>query len=359
MLDDMNPIKKKMLALIVVAILLISGVMAYTLMHSEERTAADTEDRLVIYSYDSFVSWGLSNSTIHRFEQMYNVTVEVRTYGDAGSVLNRVITEKSNPQADVIVGVDNSLLQKALDADVLDVYKPENISKVSQDLIFDSTYHVVPYDYGYIALVYNKSVVTEPPQTFEDLLSPQWKDRIILENPQTSSTGLAFLDWTIAANNNELNTTYWQALSKNAKITESWDSAFDMFEKGEGDIMVSYATDPAYYVEYYGDTNYSASFLKINDAGKTTGYLQVEGLGVIKGCQHPDLARKFVEFALTEDFQKEIPLTNWMFPANPAAPLPASFDYAMHPQTDLSIDPQVLGENQNTWLDEWARAVQA
>ncbi len=357
MLDDMNPIKKKMLVLTLAALIVISGIAAYSIIHRENTTPA--ENRLVIYSYDSFVSWGLSNSTIHKFERMYNVTVEVRTYGDAGSVLNRAITEKSNPQADVIVGVDNSLLQKALSADVLDVYRPENISKVSQNLIFDPTYHVVPYDYGYIALVYNRSVVTEPPQTFEDLLLPEWKDRIILENPQTSSTGLAFLDWTIAANDNQLNTTYWRALSKNAKITESWDSAFDMFDKGEGDIMVSYTTDPAYYVEYYNDTNYAASFLKINDTGKTTGYLQVEGLGVVKGCQHPNLAKKFVEFALTEDFQKEIPLTNWMFPANPAAPLPASFDYAVHPQTDLVIPPDVLGEKQNEWLDEWARAVQA
>ena len=358
MLDDMNPVRKKMLAIAVAAVIMAGIVVGYAVWHGVEERGS-SEDRLVIYSYDSFVSGGLSNSTIHKFERLYNVTVEVRTYGDAGAVLNRAILEKSNPQADIIVGVDNSLLHKALNNDVLEPYEPPNIGNVPEKLIFDPTYHVVPFDYGYVALVYNRSVVSDPPETFEDLLSPQWKGRLILESPQTSSIGLAFLDWTIAAGGNRFKATYWQKLAENARITDGWDSAIEMFENGEGDIMLSYATDPAYYVEYYNDTNYAASFLKIDGDGNTTGYLQIEGMGMVKNCKHPGLARKFLEFALTEDFQKEIPLTNWMFPVNPNVSLPDCFRYAVHPEEDLSIDPEILAENQDVWLDQWARAVQA
>ncbi len=314
------------------------------------------EDTLVIYAYDSFASWGLKNATIPQFEQRYNVHVEVRTYGDAGQVLGKAIMEKSNPQADVIIGVDNSLLQKALDNDVFEPYTPENLSSIPEEFDFDPSHHVVPFDYGYVALVYNKSQVQNPPQTFDDLIKPEWKDKIILEDPRTSSTGMVFLLWSIAANGNEFDADYWSKLSDNAlTITSGWDSAYEMFTSGEAPIVVSYATDPAYWVEYYNDTGYGASFLKVD--GKYSGYLQIEGIGLVKNAKHPDLGKKFIEFALSADFQKEIPLTNWMFPVNPEAPLPHSFEYAVKPEKNLTIPPDLLAEKHDEWIQDWESAV--
>jgi thiamine transport system substrate-binding protein len=356
MLDDMNPIQKKIFAIIVLAVIVIAGAAALVFYYPSGE-GPEKEDKLVIYAYDSFVSWGLKNATIPEFEKEYGVNVEVRTYGDAGQVLGKAIMEKDNPQADVIIGIDNSLLQKALDNDVFEPYTPENLKNIPKEFDFDPTHHVVPFDYGYVALVYNKSQIQNPPQTFDDLIKPEWKDKIILENPSTSSTGMIFLLWTIAANNNTFNSTCWEKLADNAKaITSGWDSAYEMFSAGEAPVVVSYATDPAYWVEYYNNTNYGAAFLKVN--GKYAGYLQIEGMGVVKGCKHPDLAKKFIDFALSEKFQKEIPLTNWMFPVNPNASLPDCFKYAVKPEINLMIPSDVLAENYDNWLNEWKRAVQ-
>ena len=351
----MNMLQKKLISIAILAIAVIAGAGVYVIYQNQ---SGQSENNLVIYAYDSFVSYGLKNSTIPEFEKEYHVKVDVRTFGDSGQVLGKLIMEKSRPQADVMIGVDNSLLQKALDEDVFEPYTPPDLGQIPQDLDFDPTHHVVPFDYGYIALVYNKSEIQEPPRTMADLISPEWKDKIILEDPTTSSTGLAFLLWTIAANNDTFNSTYWAKLADNAKtITSGWDSAYEMFTAGEAPIVVSYATDPAYWVHYYNTTDYGAGFLNIGN--KSTGYLQIEGIGLVKGARHPDLAKKFIEFALSPEFQREIPMTNWMFPANQHAPLPSCFEYAVKPDVNLNIPPQILAENHDIWLDEWEKAVRS
>ncbi len=335
------------------AVLLLMSTIVYASMPA---SAQSSNGDLVIYAYDSFASWGLKNATIPEFEQMYGVHVEVRTYGDSGQVLGKAIMEKKDPQADVIIGVDNSLLQKALDNDVFEPYTPENMSSIPKELDFDPSHHVVPFDYGYVALVYNKSQVSQPPQTFDDLIKPEWKGKIILEDPRTSSTGMIFLLWSIAANDNHFNSSYWTKLSKNSlTITSGWDSAYEMFTAGEAPIVVSYATDPAYWVEYYNSTNYGASFLKVN--GKYAGYLQIEGIGVVKGAKHRELAERFVDFAISPQFQKKIPLTNWMFPVNSNAALPDCFRYAVRPETNLTIPAKILAEKHDEWLQEWQSAI--
>ncbi len=340
---------KTYLAAFIAVFMGISMLMSAAPVHAEDST-------LVIYAYDSFASWGLENATIPKFEEMYGVNVEVRTYGDAGQVLGKAIMEKKDPQADVIIGVDNSLLQKALDNDVFEPYTPENLSSIPSRLDFDPSHHVVPFDYGYVALVYNKSQVQHPPQTFDDLIKPEWKNRFILEDPRTSSTGLAFLLWGIAADGDQFNRSYWSALAGNAlTISSGWDSAYELFTAGEAPIVVSYATDPAYWVEYYNSTNYGASFLKVD--GQYSGYLQIEGIGLVKNAKHPDLAKKFIDFSLSTDFQKEIPLTNWMFPVNPNATLPDCFEYAVRPERNLSIPAELLAEKHDEWLNDWEDAV--
>jgi len=306
---------------------------------------------LTIYSYDSFVSYGLSKKVIPLFEKLYNEKVEVRTYGDAGSLLSRVILEKQRPKADIVLGIDQNLLPRALKENVFVPYKPKNLKNIkNKELIFDTTYHLIPYDFGAIAIVYDKKGLSTPPQTFEELLDPKFKKSLIIEDPRTSSTGLAFLYWTISVYKDGF-TSYWKKLIPNIlTITSGWDEAFNLFSNGEAPMMVSYATDPAYSYENYKTLKYGAVIFKEG------GYIQIEGAGIVKGTKNLESAKKFIEFMLTPEFQREIPLTQWMFPVLNVS-LPVSFKYAARVDKILTIPPEIISKNQDKWIRRWEEII--
>jgi len=306
------------------------------------------EADLTIYAYDSFVSeWGPAGKVIPKFEKKYGVKVEVVSVGDAGQVLSRAILEKNKPNADIVLGIDNNLLSKALDTDILEQYHSPNLERIPDELVFDKSYHVTPFDYGFFAVVYDSNSITDPPKSLEDLAKPAFRKKIILEDPRTSSPGMGFLLWTIAVYGNRY-LEYWKRLMPNIlTITEGWDSAYGLFTNGEAPMVLSYTTSPAYHVEYENTTRYRAAIFKEGN------YLQIEGMGILKGAKHPGLARKFIDFTLTDDFQKEIPLTNWMFPVDPKVELPKSFNYAPKPEKMFSLDTFTIEKMQERWINDW------
>jgi len=310
------------------------------------------EADLTIYAYDSFVSeWGPAGKVIPKFESKYNVKLDVISVGDAGQVLNRAILEVKRPKADIVLGIDNNLLSKAIDSNILESYISPNLNLVPKQLIFDKSHHITPFDYGYFAIVYDTKKISKPPENFEELLSPKYKGKLILEDPRTSSPGLGFLLWTISVYGKDY-LKYWDRLKPNIlTITEGWDSAYGLFTSGEAPMVLSYTTSPAYHVEYENTKRYKAAIFKEGN------YLQIEGMGILKGTKNEKLARKFIDFILTEDFQGEIPLTNWMFPVNPNVKLPASFKYAIKPEKTLSIDTYEIKRNQKKWIDEWLKVI--
>ncbi len=310
------------------------------------------EADLTIYAYDSFVSeWGPAVKVIPKFEKLFNVSVNIISVGDAGQVLNRAILEKKRPKADIVLGIDNNLLSKAVEAEVLEPYRSPNLALIPGELIFDQSNHVTPFDHGYFAIVYDSQKITNPPRSMDDLLRPEYRKKLIFQDPRTSSPGLGFLLWTVAVYG-EGYLDYWRKLTPNIlTITEGWDTAYGLFTSGEAPMVLSYTTSPAYHVEYEDTTRYRAAIFREGN------YLQIEGMGIVKGCKNQDLARKFIDFIITEEFQEEIPLTNWMFPVNPAVELPDSFSYAPKPDKILSLNTYVIERNQERWIDGWLKVV--
>jgi thiamine transport system substrate-binding protein len=307
---------------------------------------------LTIYAYDSFVSeWGPAGVVVPKFEKKYGLDVEMISVGDAGQVLNRAILEKKKPKADIILGIDNNLLSKALDSDILMPYASANLKLIPNELIFDKTYHVTPFDHGFFAIVYDSVKLKNPPKSMEDLLKPEFRNKLILEDPRTSSPGLGFLLWTIKVYGEDY-LEYWERLKPNIlTITEGWDTAYGLFTSGEAPMVLSYTTSPAYHAEYEDTTRYKALIFKEGN------YLQIEGAGILKGSKNIPAAKKFIDFMLTEDFQEEIPLTNWMFPVNKSVSLPDSFKYAPFPDINLSIDSYSIQKNQKKWINDWLKVV--
>ncbi len=312
---------------------------------------ADQYD-LIIYAYDSFVAeWGPAPKVIPKFEKAYGVRVKVVSVGDAGQVLNRAVLEKDNPRADIILGIDNNMLARALEEKVLQPYRSPNLENIPGKFIFDKTFSVTPFDYGYFAIVYDSKALEDPPESLEELTEARFRKKIILEDPRTSSPGLGFLLWTIDVYGDGF-TDYWKRLMPNLlTITDGWDSAYGMFTGGEAPMVLSYTTSPAYHAEYENTDRYRALIFREGN------YIQIEGMGITRGAPHPETARKFIDFILSKDFQEEIPLTNWMYPVDPEVDTPESFRLAPEPDNFLQIPADRIRKNLDTWIDMWMRTV--
>jgi len=305
---------------------------------------------LTIYTYDSMVSeYGIGPKIIPKFEEQCNCKVKMVAKGDAGQVLSTIILEKNSPKADVVIGIDNSLAHRAIEQNVLEEFNPKNISVVPENLKFAGSY-LVPYDFGYLAFVYDSEKVSGL-NSFNDLLNPSLKQKIAIQNPRSSSPGLALLLWTISVYGDPGYKEFWKEFKPNILVvTEGWDESAGLFSAGEIPIYLSYATSPPYYAEFEQINHYLAAEFKEGH------YLQVEGMGIVKGTKNRALAEKFIEFSLGESFQEEVPFNQFMFPVNKDIELPVAFkEYALYPKKQLELDPALVNEKQEEWISEWEK----
>ena len=318
---------------------ILAAVLVVTLIYSGQ---------LVVYTYDSMTA-GLAKKIEPMFEKKYGIDVKFVSFGDAGNIISRVLLEGKKTQADIILGLDQNLLLKAVKEGVLFPYKPKNISRVKKELLYKGGFYAVPYDYGAIAVVYNMETIKNPPKSFGDLLKSEYKRKIVVEDPRTSSTGLAFLLWTVAVYGDNF-TEYWKKLKDNLlTVTAGWDEAFEMLESGEADMMVSYLTDSAYSHYYYGSGKYMPSVFKEGM------FAQVEYVGICRFTDDLDAAKKFVDFMLSDEVQKLIPLNQWMLPVV-NVDLPEVFEkYVPKVEKYVTIDPGKVEKNMERWLKEWER----
>ncbi|HKK66526.1 MAG TPA: thiamine ABC transporter substrate binding subunit [Clostridia bacterium] len=348
--------KKTLIGAIVIVALAIAAAILFIPGTSEAESQDEGQtteaEELIVYAYDSFASdWGPGPEISERFEQEYGITVRLQSVGDAGQVLQKAILEKDDPKADILIGIDNNLITRAKNEDVLEAYTTPNLDKVPQDLVFDPQHYVTPYDYGYFSIIYDTEKIDTPPTSLEDLTAPRFEDKLILMDPRTSSPGLGFLMWTIYAYGDEF-TEYWEQLQSSIlTISEGWDSGYGLFTSGEAPLVLSYTSSPAYHVEYEDSQRYQAALFEEGH------YMQIEGVGMVKDAPHPEAAKRFIDFVLTEGFQEVIPLTNWMYPVLPEIELPESYDFAPQPEKRFYFEAEKIDANRDEWIDSWSRAV--
>ncbi|MHC1604491.1 MAG: thiamine ABC transporter substrate-binding protein [Candidatus Methanofastidiosia archaeon] len=311
------------------------------------------EKELTIYTYDSFVAeWGPGPKVIPLFEEKYGVEVNIVSLGSSGEMISRAMVEKDDPKADILLGINDLQMYKAFSQDLLESYRPNGYEIIPDYLIMDKNWRLTPFDYGFMAIVYDSEVVETPPSSFEDLKDKQWKGKLIVEDPRTSSPGLSLLLWTVAYYGDNFN-DYWADISDTIlTVAPSWNTAYyGIFMEGEAPMVVSYSTSPAYHLEYEKTDRYKAF---IFDEG---GFLQIEGAGIVNGAKHPTLAKKFIDFMISLDFQKEIALTQFMLPVNPEVELPASYEIVPTTQNILPLDRAMVEEKLENWIALWLEAV--
>ncbi len=318
---------------------------------------------LTVMTHDSFA---VSDNVIQAFEQANNVKVTFVKGGDAGEMLNKAILSKSAPLADVLYGVDNTLLSEALDAGIYEPYASPALKNIPAEFQLDSSNQALPVDHGYVCVVYDKAYFSahnlSAPQSLEDLTKSEYKGLLVMENPATSSPGLDFLLATIKHFGDQNYIGYWKQLRANGLVVvDGWETAYyTNFTGGSGQgtqaLVVSYATDPAYEVMSASTPIAEASVAAV--VGPDTCFHQIEFVGILKGTQHLALAQKFVDFMLSASFQTDVPGQMAVYPVASNISLPDAFTkFAPIPSQPAALSADDIAKNHAAWIQVWTNAV--
>lgn len=376
----MKPVKNRIAIAFLILLFVACGTPApeATEAPMPEPTATPEPPTLRVMTYDSF---SVSEEVIAQFEAEHNAKVQFLKAGDTGAMLNQAILSRDNPQADVLYGVDNTFLSRALEADIYVPYEAENLAHIPDRLKLDPQHRVVPTDFGDVCLNYDKAYFEEHdlpvPQSLQDLTKPEYEGLLVVENPASSSPGLAFLITTIGVMGTSEETTsgllgtaegatyldFWAALRENdALVVDGWDTAYySEFSGGSGSegtrpLVVSYATSPAAEV-YFSDAELASPPTGAITAPQTC-FRQIEFAGILKNGQHRELAEAFIEFLLSESFQEDIPLQMWVFPAREDVTLPEVFaEHAQVAEEPVEMAADDIEEQRRAWIEAWTETV--
>lgn len=351
-----------MLALMSVLLLAVAGCqpVAPSVGDAPASQQPDESPTLVLASHDSLA---VSEEVVAQFEAASGVHLQFLQLGDAGEALNKMILSKDAPLADLFFGVDNTFLSRALQAGIFLPYASPLLSQIPDALQLDAQNRLLPVDVGYINLNGDRAWFAERgvplPTRLEDLIDPAYRGLLVVQNPATSSPGLAFLLATIAYFGEEGYLPFWQALRENdVLVTDGWSEAyFERFTVGSGGsgdrpLVVSYTSSPPADVLYATDGRTQPASVNINLAGAV--FRQIEFVGIVDGTQHLAAAQALVDFMLGITFQEDMPLQMFVYPANGNADLPELFtQFAEQPPQSIQLDPATIEANREGWIQAW------
>jgi thiamine transport system substrate-binding protein len=306
---------------------------------------------LTVYTYDSFVSdWGPGPQVEKAFEARCGCDLKFVGTGDGAALLGRLRLEGARTEADVVLGLDTNLTALAAETGLFALHGRDELSFDMPVAWEDPMF--LPYDWGYFAFVYDKEKLPEPPTSFEALAAAPEDLKIVIEDPRSSTPGLGLLLWVKAAYGDRA-PEIWKGLAPHVlTVTKGWSEAYGMFLEGEADMVLSYTTSPAYHLIAEEDDSKAAALF---DEGH---YMQIEVAGAIASSDQLDLAKEFLDFMVSDEFQSIIPTTNWMYPARtPEGGLPDGFETLIAPEKALIYSAGEAAKIREEALEEWRAAL--
>lgn len=315
---------------------------------------------LRLLSHDSFTP---TEGIFDQFTNDTGIRVEIVRSGDAGAMVTKAVLSSGNPEADVLWGVDNTLLSRAVDAEVFVPYVTMHRADLDSEAVALAADGVVtPVDSGDVCINYDKNWFArrsmDPPLTFDALTSPDYRNLLVVPNPVTSSPGLAFLLATIAENGDGWQ-QWWKSLRKNGVLlVESWSDAyyghFTAASDGDRPVVVSYATSPPAEVIFADPRPAEAP----TAVAVRTCFRQYEFAGILRGTKHEKEARRLIDFLVSREFQNDLPLTQFVWPINRIATVPQEFlDYSSRSTNPLAVPPEVIAAKRAEWLDQFSNVM--
>ena len=356
----------KMVCLALVAVVLLAACGEVQTAEPGTTPEATAGPGIVtVMTHDSF---DVSEDVVAAFQEQCNCQVRFLRSGDAGLMLNQALLSADNPLADVIYGVDNTFLSRALAGDILEPYQAPALADIPDELELDPQFRMLPVDFGDVCLNYDKAWFDEhglaPPQGLDALTRPEYKGLTVVENPATSSPGLAFLLATVGRFGERGDydyLDYWAELRANdVLVAGGWEDAywgsFTYASDGDRPIVVSYASSPPVEV-YFAEEPFDTAPTGVVAADGSC-FRQIEFVGILKGTENRELAERWIDFMLGTTFQEDIPLKMFVFPANSEAELPDVFArFTEIPEHPISIDPDAIEANRESWIQAWTRTV--
>lgn len=310
--------------------------------------AAAQGPTLTVYTYDSFVTeYGPGPEVEKRFEAVCGCDLRFVAAGDGAALLGRLKLEGARTEADVVLGLDTNLTAAASETGLIAPHgltPPEGLTVPGgwSDPLF------LPYDWGWFAFVYDATRLANPPASFAELLNAPPEVTLVIQDPRTSSPGLGLAMWVHALYQGRA-AEVWELLAPRiVTVTPGWWEAYSAFLEGEAAMALSYTTSPAYHAMLENDPTKRAAIFAEGHP------VQIEVAGLTTAARDPALARRFLSFMLTEEFQSAIPTANWMYPAlTPAAGLPDAFAALPVPPGSLLTDAAAAAAERERAIFAW------
>ncbi|MFF1705701.1 thiamine ABC transporter substrate binding subunit [Streptomyces sp. NPDC058252] len=345
---------------------------------SSESNGSGASKTITLVSHDS---WAVSKSVLKDFEKQSGYKVKVLKDGDAGQAVNKAILTKDNPQGDVFFGVDNTLLSRALDNGLFQSYEAKGVDRILPEYQVDQDKHrVTPIDSGDICVNYDKAYFSKhkltPPQSFDDLTKPAYKNLLVTENASTSSPGLGFLLGTAAkygdggtSGSSEAGSgggwqDYWKKLKANGvKVVDGWEQAYNeefsgsaggKKAKADRPLVVSYASSPPAEV-IYADPKPTTAPTGVADG---TCFRQIEYAGLLSNAKNTKGGKALLDFLVTKEFQEDMPLNMFVYPVVKGAAVPAEFTkYGPQAKDPETMAPAEIADHRDQWVKSWTSLV--
>lgn len=335
--------------------ILIAGVIMVLMLGA----CSPEQKTLTVMTHDSFA---VSDEIIAFFEQENGVKINFLFGGDAGGMLNKAILSKDAPVADILYGVDNTFLSRALEEGIFEPYQSPMLEGIPDEFILDKEFGALPVDFGDVCINVDVGFFNERalpfPTTLEDLTQPEYQGMLVVQNPATSSPGLAFLLATIVEYGRDGYLDYWARLKDNGVVVvNDWETAYYINfsgSSGQGPqpMVVSYGTSPAAEVIFSEEPVTAAPTQSLT--GKNMCFRQIEFAGILSGTKNRELAEIFIDYMLSQKFQEDIPLNMFVFPVNRNARVPDEFvEFIQVPEEPASLPLlEISGEREN-WIEAW------
>ena len=306
---------------------------------------------LTIYTYDSFASeWGPGPAVEQAFEAVCACDLQWVALDSSIGILGRVQIEGAASKADIVLGLDTSLIATARATGLFAPHHIRLAGRTALPIDFDDAFFV-PFDWGYFAFVYDRSRLDSAPTSMRELVQAPDSLRIVIQDPRTSTPGLGLLLWVKSIYGDRAAAAWAGLAPKIVTVTKGWWDAYSLFLAGEADMVLSYSTSPVYHRVVDGADQYAAADFAEGH------YMQIEVAGVLKSAPNPQLARQFMDFILDEPFQSLIPTTNWMYPAGKTA-LPDAFSDLVMPSKSFLLPAADVAAKKSAWVEEWQSALQ-